>query len=142
MADRVRLACWPSVDRFGIGIQVITPAGLLHSEQEEWVQIDTGYSEALLIPYLLFERLQLAKWQLPISKNPYGQTVTGQLIYFIEAKAFVQISKTGIRYSIIVQTFEGNSRFLIGRALLRQMKVLLDGPGGQTCLLSPTDDEQ
>ena len=87
MADSVRLNCWPSDGRLVIGIQVKNLLGQLHTEIEELVQIDTGYSEELLVPYSLFEKLNLQHWSLPEQQNPIGSTVTGQVIHFIEAYA-------------------------------------------------------
>ncbi|MBI3762569.1 MAG: hypothetical protein HY260_12015 [Chloroflexi bacterium] len=137
MADDVRLTCWPTPDRLAIGIQVGSLSGQLHNESEELVQLDTGYSEEILIPHGLFEALNLGHWRLPQVPGPTGTTVTGQVIQFLEAHADVVIPRTGERHRVIVQTFVGNTRFLIGRAFLRRFKVLLDGPGGQTCLLTP-----
>ncbi len=138
MADRVRLSCWSSPNRLVIGLKIKNLLGQLHSEVEELVQIDTGYSEEILVPYSLFEKLNLQYWSLPEQQKPVGTTVTGQLIHFIEAYAEVIIPKTGEQHSVIVQTFVGNTRFLIGRAFLRRFKVILDGPGKQTCLLTPS----
>jgi len=106
----------------------------MHSE-EEVVQLDTGYSEEILLPYSLFESLNLRRWRLPSSISPHGTTVTGQVIRFIESHADIVIPKTGERHRVIAQTFEGNTRFLIGRAFLRRLKVLLDGVDQRTCLL-------
>jgi predicted aspartyl protease len=136
MADDVRLICWSTPDRLGIGIQVRNLAGQSHYQNEELIQLDTGYSEELLIPQTLFEALNLARWQLPDSIAAQGTTVTGQVIQFNEAPVDVVIPKTGEQHRVIAQTFAGNTRFLIGRTFLRRFKVLLDGPGGQTCLLT------
>ena len=138
MANSVRLNCWASPDYLVIGIQLKNLAGQLHSNTEELVPLDTGYSEDILVPYSLFETLNLYYWCLPELQNPIGTTVTGQVIRFIEADAEVIIPKTGEQYRVIVQTFIGNTRFLIGRAFLRRFKVVLDGPGKQTCLLTPS----
>ena len=78
MADDLRLICWPTPDRLVIGIQIRNLAGQLHSQTEELVQLDTGYSEELLIPYDLFETLNLRHWRLPRALAPVGTTVTGQ----------------------------------------------------------------
>ncbi len=137
MADDVHLICWATPDRLGIGIQVRNLAGQSHHQTEEQIQIDTGYSEELLIPQALFEALNLARWQLPDAIAAQGTTVTGQIIQFNEAPVDVIIPKTGDEHQVIAQTFAGNVRFLIGRAFLRRFKVLLDGPGSQTCLLTP-----
>ena len=137
MADDVRLICWPTPDRLGIGIQVRNLAGQAHHKTEDLIQIDTGYSEELLIPQALFEAMSLARWQLPDSIAAQGTTVTGQIIQFNEAPVDVVIPKIGEQHRVIAQTFAGNIRFLIGRAFLRRFKILLDGPESQTCLLTP-----
>jgi predicted aspartyl protease len=136
MADDIRLVCWPTPDRLGIGIQVKNLTGQLHHQTEELIQLDTGYSEELLIPQALFEALNLARWQLPDSISAQGTTVTGQIIKFDEAPVDVVIPKTGEQHRVIAQTFTQNTRFLIGRAFLRRFKILLDGPESQTCLLT------
>jgi predicted aspartyl protease len=125
MADSVRLTCWPSPDHLVIGIQIRNLAGKWHSEVEELVPLDTGYSEDILVPYTLFEELNLRHWRLFRPLSPRGTTVTGQVIEFIEARAEVIIPKTGEQHLVIVQTL--NARFLIGRAFLRRFKVILDG---------------
>ena len=137
MANDVRLICWSTPDRLGLGIQVRNLAGQVHRHEAEFVQIDTGYSEALLIPQPLFDSLNLAFWQLPDSVAAQGTTVTGQVIYFREAPVDIVIPNAGIQQRVIAQTFSQNTRFLLGRAFLRQLKLILDGPGAQTCLLLP-----
>ena len=47
------------------------------------------------------------------------------------------IPNAGIQQRVIAQTFAQNTRFLLGRAFLRQLKLILDGPAAQTCLLVP-----
>jgi predicted aspartyl protease len=137
MADGVRLICWPTADRFAIGIRVGNLANQWHSETEDLIQIDTGYSEAVLLPYNVFESLNLLRWRLPRVTAPIGTSVTGEVIHFIEAYAQIVVPQSDGPHTIIVQSFLGNKRFLIGRAFLRHFKVLLDGPGEQTCLLLP-----
>jgi hypothetical protein len=137
MANDVRLICWSTPDRLGLGIQVKNLAGQVHHQEPELVQIDTGYSEELLLPQALFEQLNLAYWQLPDSLAAQGTTVTGQILHFREAPVDIVIPDAGIQQRVIGQTFTQNSRFLLGRAFLRRFKVILDGPGGQTCLLLP-----
>ncbi len=134
MANGVHLICWEASDRFGIGIQIKNLAGIAHKEGEEIVQIDSGYSEEILLPYSLYESLDLNRWRLPSSLSPHGTTVTGQIIHFMESYADVQIPKTGEHYRVIAQTFSGNTRFLIGRGFLRRIRVLLDGVEARTCI--------
>jgi predicted aspartyl protease len=139
MASNIRLICWTTPDRLGIGLQVQNLAGQLHRLDAEIVQIDTGYSEELLIPQALFDRLNLAYWQLPDSVAAQGTTVTGEVIQFQEAPVDILIPDAGVQQRVIAQTFTNNRRFLLGRTFLRRFKVMLDGPGGQTCLLLPPD---
>ncbi len=133
MATDVRLICWPTPERPAIGLQLRNFAGQAHTKMEELIQLDTGYSEELLVPYRVFRTLQLDRWGLP--QTPSGTTITGQVIQVHEARAEVHMPQTGERHRVIVQTFVGNTRFLIGRAFLRRFKVILDGPGRQTCLM-------
>ncbi len=136
MADLIQLTCWPSPDYLVIGIQVRNLAGQLHHSEGELVSIDTGYSGELLIPYSLFETLRLRNWRLPRLNSPRAETVTGQVIQLIEAHAQVIIPKTGEVHQVVVQTFIGNTRFLIGRGFLHRFRILFDGPARQTCLLT------
>jgi predicted aspartyl protease len=138
MADVVQLACWPSPDRLAIGIQLRNLSGQSHHETEELIQLDTGYSGDILIPFDLFVSLNLHLWSLSHQVSSQGSTITGQIIQFTEAEAEIIIPKTGQSFPVIVQTFANNTRFLIGRNFLRHLKVLLDGPGDQTCLLTST----
>ena len=138
MADLVRLVCWPTPDRLAVNIQVQNLAGQLQAPAAEMVQIDTGYSEYLLIPYLMYQALNLSYWQLPNPGGVQGVTVTGQTIQFRQAPVDILIPEAGTQHRTIAQTFVQNNRFLIGRAFLRNFKVILDGPGGQTCLMLST----
>ena len=135
MANDVRLICWPTPDRLGLGIQIRTLVGQLHHQEPELVQIDTGYSEEILIPQTVFDTLNLTYWQLPDSVSAQGTTVTGQVIHFREAPVDIVIPNAGIQQRVIAQTFTQNTRFLLGRVFLRHFKFILDGPGGQICLL-------
>jgi predicted aspartyl protease len=135
MANELLAHCWQHPNRYVIGIQLMNLNGALHSDSEEPVQIDTGYSEMLLIPYDLFQTLRLKRRRQPAMNITRATTVSGEALQLIEAHAVVLIPKTNEQHHIVVQTFIGNTRFLIGRAFLRRFKVLLDGPGAQTCLI-------
>ena len=110
--------------------------GQWHSDREELVPIDTGYNGPLLVPYSLFETLNLHCWCLPDSPTQkiIATTVTGQVIHLTEANVEVVVPKTGEVYQIVAQTFSGNTRFLIGRGFLHRFRILFDGPARQTCL--------
>lgn len=135
MASELLDHCWQHPNRYVMGIQLMNLNGELHSDSAEPVQIDTGYSEMLLIPHDLFQALRLKRRRQPAMNITRATTVSGESLDMIEAHALVLISKMGEHHHVVVQTFSGNTRFLIGRAFLRRFKVLLDGPGGQTCLI-------
>ena len=133
MANGVHLICWEASDRFGIGIQIKNLAGIAHKEGRRSSKL-IPVTAKILLPYSLYESLDLNRWRLPSSLSPHGTTVTGQIIHFMESYADVQIPKTGEHYRVIAQTFSGNTRFLIGRGFLRRIRVLLDGVEARTCI--------
>ena len=51
------------------------------------------------------------------------------------SRARLIIPELNLSLPVIIDTFEGNVEFLIGRALMRQLRILLDGPNGQTCIV-------
>ncbi len=133
MANDVRMICWETPDRLVLGIRLANLAGETYPATEELVQIDTGFSGEILVPYALFEMLALSRWRLP--EVIQATTVTGQTLHLYEAYADVLIPQLNTQYRVTVQTFEGNTRFLIGRGFLRRLRVLLDGPNARTCVL-------
>ena len=127
--------CWDSEDFFAIGIQIGTFAGMIHSENEELVQLDTGYDGELLLPYKLYQDLAFYRWEYPEEYWPVGKTVSGEIIELILAKGQVLIPKWNVALEVFIETFEGNGELLLGRSFIRKFKVLLDGPGNKVCLI-------
>ena len=127
--------CWDSEDFFAIGIQIGTFAGMIHSENEELVQLDTGYDGELLLPYKLYQDLAFYRWEYPEEYWPIGKTVSGEIIELILAKGQVLIPKWNVALEVFIETFEGNGELLLGRSFIRKFKVLLDGPGNKVCLI-------
>jgi len=127
--------CWDSEDLFAIGIQIRTFGGMLHSEAEELVQLDTGYDGELLLPYKLYQDLALYQWEYPEEYWPVGKTVSGEIIELILAKGQVLIPRWNIALEVFIETFEGNEELLLGRSFIRKFKVLLDGPSNKVCLI-------
>jgi predicted aspartyl protease len=128
-------AYWESEDLFAIGIQVRTLAGTVHSKSEELVQLDTGYDGELLLPYQLYEDLGLAQWEYPEEYWSVGKTVSGEIINLILARGQVVIPRWGTASEVLIDTFDGNEEFLLGRRFIRKYKILLDGPGKRVCLM-------
>ena len=139
MADNVRLICEETPDYPALALQLKNLAGQAYRGQATLMQLDTGYSEELLIPQSVFATLQLERWYEPSQAIVQAKTITGQSIKMRAALAEVVIPQTALTYRVTVQTFAGNARFLIGRAFLRRFKVVLDGPGGLTCLMQSAD---
>jgi hypothetical protein len=127
--------CWDSEDFFAIGIQIRTFAGMVHSESEELIQLDTGYDGGLLLPYKLYQDLALYRWEYPEEYWPVGKTVSGEIIELMLAKGQVLIPRWNVALEVFIETFEGNAEFLLGRGFIRKFRVLLDGPGNKVCLV-------
>lgn len=130
-----RSICWDSEDLFAIGIQIRTFAGMVHSESEELVQLDTGYDGELLLPYKLYQDLALYQWEYPEEYWSVGKTVSGEILELILAKGQVLIPRWNVALEVFIETFEGNEELLLGRSFIRKFKVLLDGPGNKVCLV-------
>lgn len=140
MADQACLICWDITDAFAIGIQLMTPDGCLYTESEQLVDLDTGYDGELLVPYDLYVSLGLRDWEFPKELWSTGLTVSGESLSMALSRAFVVIPRLGQQYQVLVDTFEGNTEFLIGRAFMREHKILLDGPAGRVCLVTEEDE--
>ncbi len=109
---------------------------MIHSENEELVQLDTGYDGELLLPsYKLYQDLAFYRWEYPEEYWPVGKTVSGEIIELILAKGQVLIPKWNVALEVFIETFEGNGELLLGRSFIRKFKVLLDGPGNKVCLI-------
>jgi predicted aspartyl protease len=130
--------CWDSEDLFAIGIQIRTFAGMIYPDNEELIQLDTGYDGELLLPSKLYRSLALYQWEYPEEYWPVGKTVSGEIIELILAKGQVLIPRWNVALEVFIETFEGNEEFLLGRSFIRKFKVLLDGPGNQVCLIGPS----
>lgn len=135
MADTTQRLCWPSPDYYVIGIQVKNFKGQLHAGTETPVMLDTGYDGELLLPYDLYERLELGAWQYPEKYWSVGLTASGERLIMPLSRARLIVSQWKREFEVLVDTFPGNAEFLVGRAFMRRFKFELDGPNGQTCLI-------
>jgi len=135
MADRSGLTCWDAPDRLVMGVLVKTFDGLMHTEDKDLIQLDTGYSGEVLLPYDLYLQMEFRRWQYPREWWPAGTTASGQRLELIVSRGLVAVPALGQQFEVLVDTFVNNTRFLIGRAFLRRFQILLDGPSRQVCLL-------
>lgn len=132
--------CWNTPDQFAFDIQLVTLDGRAHALDPELVTLDTGYDGAVLVPYSLHVSLGLRDWELPQSLWPRGLTVSGERLLLPVSQAVLAIPKLDLQIRVLTDTFEGNTEFLIGRALIQKLRVLLDGPASQTCILPDSTD--
>ncbi|MBI3761318.1 MAG: hypothetical protein HY260_05575 [Chloroflexi bacterium] len=101
------------------------------------INLDTGYDGEVLVPYDLYISSGLKDWEFPQAHWSTGLTASGEPLVMPISRAVLAIPELGLRLSVVVDTFEGNNELLIGRALIRQLRVLLDGPTSKTCILPP-----
>lgn len=62
--------------------------------------------------------------------------MTGEIFKLRRAFAIIQIPKLNIRIEGYVDTFHGNIEDLAGLKLIESLKLLLDGPTQQVCIIS------
>jgi len=135
MANTERLTCWSSEDAFVIGVQLRTIDGQFHAETEELVEVDTGYAGDVLVPWNLYIDLELYGWELDEELWSVGISISGEVFPLVLSRGYIVIPRLGQEFLVLIDSFEGNDQFLIGRSFLRRLRMLLDGPEGQTCLL-------
>ena len=135
MADQKDMICWERASTFSIGVQLKTPGGRVHSPSEELIELDTGYEGEVLVPYDLYVEMELYGWEYPEIFWATGRTVSGEILHMPLSYGYLVIPRWGREIRVSIETFVGNSEFLIGRALIRRYRFLLDGPGNRTCLL-------
>ena len=86
--------------------------------------VDTGFSGGILIPYQLYSKLGLALFEVP--DRYYGVLPIGVQIPLHTALAEVNIGN--LRFKTHIHSHPLLNKKLIGRELLNQMKILLNGP--------------
>jgi len=64
-----------------------------------------------------------------------GISISGEVFPLVLSRGYIVIPRLGQEFLVLIDSFEGNDQFLIGRSFLRRLRMLLDGPEGQTCLL-------
>ena len=127
--------CWDTPGQFAFRVQLVTLDGRLHTPDPRLVDLDTGYDGEILVPYDLYASSGLRDWELPQEQWSTGLTVSGERLIMPASRALLDIPDAGVRLNVLVDTFEGNTEFLIGRSIIRQLRVLLNGPAGRTCIL-------
>ncbi|MBI4673453.1 MAG: hypothetical protein HY741_17510 [Chloroflexi bacterium] len=129
------MTCWDFKNEFLIGIRLITPDGSTHPQDEELVALDTGYDGDVLIPYDLFLSLKFDEFEDYLAEE-FLETASGEILKSSVSRGFLSIPKIGSTLPVQIETFRDNTEFLIGVGVLRQIRVLLDGPSNQTCIVT------
>ena len=129
------LICWDNTPSgYVLGIRVQSPEGGWHSPDEELVQLDTGYDGELLVPWQLYDELRLYRWEYPQRFWAQGHTVSGATIQLCLSEGG-EIPRANVKRQVFIDSFAGNEEFLLGRAFLNGLQVLLNGQADRTCLL-------
>jgi hypothetical protein len=139
MADAETLVCWDSEDIFAIGARLKTPGGYSLIDTEQLIELDSGYSGELLVPWKMYVDLELYGWEYPEEEWSLGISVSGEHFEMPLSKAVLSIPRLGQDLEVSTDTFEGNEQFLIGRAFMRRYKILLDGPENRVCFIQKAD---
>lgn len=134
MANEETLICWDSEDIFAIGVRLKTPNGYSLTDTEQLVELDSGYSGELLVPWKMYVDLELYGWEYPEEEWSLGISVSGEYFEMPLSKAVLSIPGLKQDIGVRIDTFEGNEQFLIGRGLMRRYAILLDGPKNRVCI--------
>ncbi len=133
--DSSQPVCWDTPDRFAFRLQLVTLDGRPHASSPELVDLDTGYDGEVLVPYALYVSSGLSDWELPQAQWSTGLTVSGESLVLPASRALLVIPELRLQADVLVDTFEENTEFLIGRTFMRRLRILLDGPADRTCIL-------
>jgi len=93
--------------------------------------IDTGFEGSIMVPRNVYDHFLIA--ELPRSLWRAYKTLTG-IVEMRVARALLEVA--GRRLEVYVESpVYGGGRYLVGREVLNKLKILLDGPGKQVCVL-------
>lgn len=101
--------------------------------------IDTGFSGALMLPSEHYEFFMIG--ELPKKLWKEYRTMTGPLQMRV-ARAFIQLEEENPVETLVETPLLGAGKLLVGRAILRRLAVLLDGPARLSCLTQPIHETQ
>lgn len=90
--------------------------------------IDTGYDGYLVIPLKIFNILNLISSEFVKDYLTRAETITGENVELQTSLGYVEIPQLDLILSIEIDTTSFCSEILIGRQLLEQLLVTLNGP--------------
>jgi len=126
--------CW----RYTLGIRLPKPVlrlRLYNAALEEYgeipLQVDTGYEGPIMLPRGDYEFFMIG--ELPRSLWRSYRTLT-DTVTMRTARAVVEAC--GAKLEAYVESpLYGGGRRLVGRELLNRLRLLLDGPRGEACIV-------
>ncbi|MCE7734166.1 MAG: hypothetical protein GPJ54_04750 [Candidatus Heimdallarchaeota archaeon] len=89
--------------------------------------VDTGYDGDIVIPFSIYQKLQLSQHEYPDDQMGLIETASGELISLKSASAIIEFVEIEISIVVIVDTFTRGSEIIIGRKLLESFRTILDG---------------
>jgi predicted aspartyl protease len=109
---------------------------LFNAAKEQWPEdlllpIDTGFSGAIMLPSDSYDFFMIGELPKKLWKD--YRTMTGPLQMRV-ARAFVETERVSAETSVETPLV-GAGKLLVGRGILTDLAVLLDGPAKLSCLM-------
>jgi len=114
---------------------------LFNVAKEQWpgdllMPIDTGFSGAVMLPSSSYDFFMIGELPKKLWKD--YRTMTGPLQLRV-ARAFVETEQASLE-TLVETPLVGTGKLLIGRAILNDLAVLLDGPAKLSCMMELHDE--
>ncbi|MCK4847873.1 MAG: hypothetical protein KAT16_02485 [Candidatus Heimdallarchaeota archaeon] len=97
--------------------------------------IDTGYDGNLIVPYYVFNQLDLFRFQYPEEIEAVGEMLSGDKISLTSAEASICIENTEYEFIVLIDTFESCNEVLVGREFINSFILTLNGPNKSGTLI-------
>ena len=133
------MECWQFLNNAYRIKQFVINIDLFSRKEAKWVKyenviIDTGFDGDVLIPFEDFRNNGFEEALLIETDQFIAETISGEEIILLSALSEIKVNKKKI--PVIVETFLGNKDILVGRGVLANLRVLIDGFKEITCDLS------
>ena len=133
------MECWQFLNNTYRVKQFVINIDLFSRKEAKWVKyenviIDTGFDRDVLIPFEDFKNNGFEEALLIETDQFIAETISGEEIILLSALSEIKVNKKKI--PVIVETFLENKDMLVGRGVLANLRVLIDGFKEITCDLS------
>ena len=130
--------CYPND---GVANQPRLKIRLFNVAKEQWpedllVPVDTGFSGAVMLPSSSYDFFMIGELPKKLWKD--YRTMTGPLQMRV-ARAFVETEQVSAE-TLVETPLVGAGKLLIGRGILKDLAVLLDGPAKLSCMMKPQNE--